>query len=527
MQLESFLEASARSLSEKTALVSQGERFSYGEIDRLSNRLAHALRAEGVRRGDRVAIFLDNSVEAVIAIFAVLKLGAVFVVINPTTKTEKLSYLLNDCRAVGLISYSKLGSMVSAAVERVESIRLLVVVGPPMNVPAQRVETRGWRKLIDSQQKEAERAPEKSAIDIDLAAIIYTSGSTGFPKGVMMTHLNMVTASSSIVEYLESRAEDVILNVLPLSFDYGLYQVFMAFKVGATVILERSFAYPHLILEQLAQEKVTGFPIVPTMAALLLQMSGSVAGRFPHLRYITNTAAALPPAHIEKLRSLFPATRIYSMYGLTECKRVSYLPPDQLDKRPTSVGKAIPNTEVYIVDERGARVGAGEVGELVVRGGHVTKGYWDRKEETDLVLKPGPVPGEKVLYTGDLFKMDAEGYLYFMGRKDDIIKTRGEKVSPREVEAVLYGLSEVMEAQVIGIQDEVLGHAVKAVIALVDGAELTEQEVMRHCARHLEDFMVPQFVEFRKSLPKTVTGKISKLGLAKLPEVSRDRPAVG
>jgi acyl-CoA synthetase (AMP-forming)/AMP-acid ligase II len=300
-----------------------------------------------------------------------------------------------------------------------------------------------------------------------------------------------------------------------LSFDYGLYQILMGFLAGATVILEPSFAYPQVILERLSLENVTGFPLVPTMAAILLQMKGLSPGRFPRLRYITNTAAALPPSHIERLRGLFPATRIYSMYGLTECKRVSYLPPDQLAIRPSSVGKAIPNTEVYIVDERGGRVGSGTVGELVVRGAHVMKGYWEKPEETDRVLKPGPLPGEKVLYTGDLFRMDGEGYLYFVGRKDDIIKTRGEKVSPKEVEAVLYTLPEVKEAAVVGVEDPILGQAIKAVLVLADGAALSERDVMRHCAARLEDFMVPKSVEFRSSLPKTTTGKISKreLGL--------------
>jgi acyl-CoA synthetase (AMP-forming)/AMP-acid ligase II len=357
--------------------------------------------------------------------------------------------------------------------------------------------------------------PAKRCIDIDLAALIYTSGSTGNPKGVMMTHLNMVTAARSITQYLENTHDDIILSALPLSFDYGLYQILMGFLAGATVILEPSFAYPQVILERLSLENVTGFPLVPTMAAILLQMKGLSPGRFPRLRYITNTAAALPPSHIERLRGLFPATRIYSMYGLTECKRVSYLPPDQLAIRPSSVGKAIPNTEVYIVDERGGRVGSGTVGELVVRGAHVMKGYWEKPEETDRVLKPGPLPGEKVLYTGDLFRMDGEGYLYFVGRKDDIIKTRGEKVSPKEVEAVLYTLPEVKEAAVVGVEDPILGQAIKAVLVLADGAALSERDVMRHCAARLEDFMVPKSVEFRSSLPKTTTGKISKreLGL--------------
>jgi len=515
LQLEQFLERSAGRFPEKIALVCGDRRLTYREIEEQCNRLAHGLIASGVQRGDRVAVYLDNSVEAALSIFAALKAGAVFLMINPTTKTEKLAYILNNCRATVLITHAKKLDALKDGLQQMPHLRNVIVAGTMIKA----VES-GAKRFVSLNDLLIEHdtsvgVPAKRCIDIDLAALIYTSGSTGNPKGVMMTHLNMVTAARSITQYLENTHDDIILSALPLSFDYGLYQVLMGFLAGATVILEPSFAYPQVILERLSSENVTGFPLVPTMAAILLQMKGLSPGRFPRLRYITNTAAALPPSHIERLRGLFPATRIYSMYGLTECKRVSYLPPDQLAIRPSSVGKAIPNTEVYIVDERGGRVGSGTVGELVVRGAHVMKGYWEKPEETDRVLKPGPLPGEKVLYTGDLFRMDGEGYLYFVGRKDDIIKTRGEKVSPKEVEAVLYTLSEVKEAAVVGVEDPILGQAIKAVLVLADGAALSERDVMRHCAARLEDFMVPKSVEFRSSLPKTTTGKISKreLGL--------------
>jgi long-chain acyl-CoA synthetase len=351
--------------------------------------------------------------------------------------------------------------------------------------------------------------PPKRAINIDLAALIYTSGSTGNPKGVMLTHLNMVSAATSITTYLENTPDDIILNVLPLAFDYGLYQVLMAFKIGGAVVLERSFTYPQAVIRRLIEERVTGLPLVPTMSAILLQMDLTKYD-WSSLRYITNTAAALPTEHIFRLRKLFPHARLYSMYGLTECKRVSYLPPEQLDVRPTSVGRGMPNEEVYIVDDEGQRVGPNVVGELVVRGANVMKGYWELPDETGRRLKPGPLPCEKVLYTGDLFRMDDEGYLYFVGRKDDIIKSRGEKVSPREVENVLFSHPEVAEAAVIGVPDEILGEAIRAVVALKSGSRLTEQDVLRHCKEHLEDFMVPKAVEIRPALPKTSNGKIYK-----------------
>jgi acyl-CoA synthetase (AMP-forming)/AMP-acid ligase II len=235
---------------------------------------------------------------------------------------------------------------------------------------------------------------------------------------------------------------------------------------------------------------------------------------FPALRYITNTAAALPPAHIARLQELFPATRIFSMYGLTECKRCTYLPPEELPRRPGSVGIAIPGTEAYVVDEQGRRAPPGAVGELVIRGAHVMKGYWADPQATERVLRAGPFPWEKVLHTGDLFRTDEDGYLYFVGRKDDIIKSRGEKVSPKEVENVLYELPGLREAAVVGVPDPVLGMAIKAVVVTDPDYALSERDVIRHCAARLEDFMVPKTVEFRASLPKSDNGKISRSRVA-------------
>jgi len=505
VQLEGFLEASRGRFPDKIALICGDRRLSYRDVERDANRLAHGLIALGVERGDRVAVYLDNSVEAVLSIFAILKAGAVFLLVNPTTKADKLAYILNNCRARVLVAHAAKRRVIDAIRDKTPHLQSVVLAGGGRS--SHRAAW-SWDDVLKTET--ADGPPSKRSIDIDLAALIYTSGSTGQPKGVMMTHLNMVTAARSITRYLENSPDDVILNALPLSFDYGLYQVLMTFLVGATLVLERSFAYPQLVVDRLAAERVTGFPLVPTMAAMLLEMKDFTAENAPHLRYVSNTGAVLPPAHIERLRALFPTTAIYSMYGLTECKRVAYLPPDQLASRPTSVGKAIPNTEVWIVDGEGRRVGPGAVGELVVRGSHVMKGYWEQPEETDRVLRPGPLPGERVLHTGDLFTMDDEGYLYFQGRRDDMIKTRGQKVSPKEIENVLYAFDAVAEAAVFGVADPIAGQAIKAVVVLREGALVTDQDLRRHCANRLEDFMVPAIIEVRAQLPKTPNGKIDK-----------------
>jgi amino acid adenylation domain-containing protein len=513
MQLEEFLEHSAERSPDKTALVCGARRLTYGQIENQANQLAHTLLAHGLERCDRAVVYAGNTVETAIAVFAILKAGGVFVLVNPTTKQDKLAYFLNNCRATILVTAGKLLMPAMAAAAQAPYLHSVLVSG----LSEERALPVAPSLRVCSLEGEMEAQPThrcpRRNIDIDLAALIYTSGSTGQPKGVIMTHLSMVAAATSITTYLENTSWDIIINLLPLSFDYGLYQWLMACKIGGTLVLEQSFLYPHAVLETLVRERVTGFPIVPTISSLLLQLDLSKY-RFPDLRYITNTAAALPAEHIRQLRNLFPTVKLFSMYGLTECKRVSYLPPSQVDVRPGSVGRGMPNEEVYVVDDQGARVPAGAMGELVVRGANVMKGYWELPEETEKVLKPGPFPGERVLHTGDLFRTDDEGYLYFVGRKDDIIKTRGEKVSPREVENVLYAHPGIAEAAIIGVPDPVLGNAVCAFVSPKPGTTLNEREVLGFCADRLEDFMVPKLVRIRETLPKSANGKIAKKELA-------------
>ncbi len=498
--VHSFLEESAAQTPDKTALVCGEQRLTYAQIDAMANRLAQALLANGVGRGDRVLLFLPNSVELVVGIFATLKANAVFVPVNHSTKVDKLQFLAQDCRAAGIVTWQRQTQTAVSLQESIPSLITVVIVGDAPD---------GCMSFEAVQADyEAER-PSCHTIDQDLACLIYTSGSTGEPKGVMSAHNNVVFAASSIIGYLQNQPDDIVLNLLPLSFDYGLYQLLMTFKFGGTLVLERSFAYPAQIFKRIAAEKVTGFPLVPTIAAILLQMDLS-SYDFSSLRYITNTAAALSPSHITALKEKFPQATLFSMYGLTETKRTLYLPPEQLAKRPNSVGIPIPGTEAWVEDvETGKRLGPGEIGELVIRGSHVMRGYWEKPEKTAERFRPGTIPGERLCYSGDLFRVDSEGFFYFVGRKDDIIKSRGEKVAPKEIENVLFSLSGVVETAVIGISDPVLGEAIKAFIVPKDDT-LSEKDVLRHCRQHLEDFMVPQQIEFRDALPKSSNGKIAK-----------------
>lgn len=510
MLVHEFLENSATRTPDKVALICSGQRLTYQQVDVDANRVANGLLAAGVQRGDRVAVWLPNSVEAVLAIFGILKAGATFVVVNTTTKPDKLAYVLNNCQAKALFAPGRQTETIVEVMSSVPSLTLGVLCEQDADEGAAlHSNVQSFPALLAAASPER---PANSCIDVDLACLIYTSGSTGDPKGVMSTQANVAFAASSIITYLENVPDDIVINVLPLSFDYGLYQLLMTFKFGGTLVLERSFAYPAATLKRITEERVTGLPGVPTLFALLLQMDLS---RFDlsSLRYVTNTAAALPVEHIEQLRDTFPWAKLYSMYGLTECKRTLYLPPEELDRRPGSVGIAIPGTEVWIEDEAGQRLGPGEVGELVVRGSHVMQGYWQNEAATAKCYRTGRYPAERMLYTGDLFRMDEEGFLYFVARKDDIIKTRGEKVAPKEVESVLYRLPGVVEAAVIGVPDALLGEAVKAFVVCAPDAGLTERDVLRHCAQNLEDFAVPKQVEFRTSFSKTESGKIQKRDL--------------
>jgi len=511
MLLQNFLEESAHKYPNKVALVCKDARLTYEEIDRKANRVATLLRRQGIRRGDRVAIFLDNSVESVVSLFGILKADAVFLVLSPQLKAPKLEYILNNCGAKALVSDVSRLNAASGVLPNATDLESVIFTGD-----GKKLKPNLHRNLIPWGEIESQKdaRPVKPAnIDIDLASIIYTSGSTGNPKGVMLTHLNMVSAATSITTYLENVHDDIVINCLPLSFDYGLYQVLMAFKFGGTLVLEKSFVYPYEVLKRMVEEKVTGFPGVPTIFAILLQMKDLKKYDLGSLRYITNTAAALPVTHIQQIREAFPQATLYSMYGLTECKRVSYLPPEELDRRPDSVGRGMPNEEVWIVDGEGNRVGPGVVGELVVRGSNVMKGYWGDQETTDRVLRPGPLLGEKVLYTGDLFRMDEEGFIYFVERKDDMIKTRGERVSPKEVEDAIYGMEGIAEAAVIPVPDDILGSAIKAFVVAKNGYHLTEKQLLVHCKKMLEEFAIPKYFVFRDSLPKNPSGKIDKLAL--------------
>ena len=495
---------------DKEALVTGDRRYSYAELLETSLRLATALQRRGLERGDRVCIYLENGLAAVAAIYGTLLAGGVMMVVNPQTKADKLAYILNDSEAAFLITDGKLERTFGAALPHVQGLRNVICSG---SVADGAVEVIAWDSVLGDHPPSPERP---GTIPSDLAALIYTSGSTGNPKGVMMTHQSMVFTVGSLVEYIRLERDERILNVLPLAFDYGLYQLFMAVHLGATLVLETSFSYPAVVLKRMAEEQVTVFPGVPTISATVLSLHNNGPLSFPSVRRVTNTAAHLPDDYVPKLSEIFPNALIYKMYGLTECKRVCYLEPELIETKPGSVGKAMPGTEVFLRSEDDQAVAAGEPGILHVRGPHVMLGYWRQPELSAHMLKEGRYPGERILCTHDYFKMDKDGFLYFVGRSDDIIKTRGEKVSPVEVENVLHAIAGVREAAVIGVPDDLLGESIQAFVALEEGVALSERDIKRLCLSRLENFMAPKEVVILPELPKTSNNKVRKKSLREM-----------
>ncbi|WJR68235.1 class I adenylate-forming enzyme family protein [Neorhizobium sp. CSC1952] len=517
MRIEARLRDSARRFGEKTALIAGAVRLTYADLDAQSDRLAAGLMRAGIRPGDRVLMVLDNCHEAVLSFFGAWKAGAVPCPLYPAIKAEKLSSILGSTEASAIVAQARQRPMVDAAIAMTKIRPVLIVA--QAGAGEEIGDALRFEALLAGEPKSPLRERANSEA---LALLIHTSGSTGRPKGVMLTHANVAAACDAIVSYLGNTADDIVLNVLPLSFGYGITQVVTMVTVGGTLVLEKSFAFPRKILERLGEVKATGFPLVPPMAALITGMKDLAPGFLPHLRYITSAAAAMPPAFTERLQQLLPRTQLFLMYGQTECLRATYLPPEEVSRRPLSVGHAIPGGTAFVVDEDGRPVPPGTIGELVVEGPHVMPGYWGDGLASVRALSPA-ADGRR-LHTGDLFRADADGFLYFISRRDDIIKTRGEKVSPQEVERALYALPGIREAAVGGVDDPVFGQAIRAYVVLEDGATLTEREIIHHCAGQLEDYMVPKSVEFRDALPRTTTGKI-RLGAGETSEIIRENVA--
>ena len=524
--------ASARRFATKEALVHADRRLSYEEVVNQISSLAYGLRQYGIQRGDRIGIYLDPSVPQVLSIFAASQAGGAFVPINGLLFPHQVSHIAQDCRMKALITTRARLQSLAPVLKEMSSLEFVVMAADEATTTTKQREGEapsgqgngGSAELRDCALREYQfeemcrlwDGGELNDIGIqnDLAAILYTSGSTGKPKGVMLSHANIMAGSSIVSTYLGINEHDRILAILPFSFDAGLNQLMTAFQQGGTLIL-MTFVFAREIVQMLLKERITGLAGVPTLWSLLAQPNSTLQKQpLPDLRYITNTGGAMPQTVLATLRKSLSTTKIFLMYGLTEAFRSTYLPPDELDRRPTSMGKAIPNTDILVVSEQGLPCKPGEVGELVHRGPTVSLGYWGQPELTARVLRPHPfLPqelggAEKVCYSGDLVKMDEDGFLYFIGRRDTMIKSSGYRISPTEIEEVLFQSGIIRQAAVIGVPDEVLGQSIKAFVVSKNGDGLDTNALLGFCAQKMPRHMVPKAVEVLDELPKTSSGKV-------------------
>jgi long-chain acyl-CoA synthetase len=487
----------AAEFPEKVALICENRRLTYSQIDEMSNRLANAFRDNGIQDGDRVLFYLLNSSELVVSIFAALKANAVFSVIDYANTFDTLRYIAADCGAAARLLHE------------LPHLRFAVLTGQGATPPAPNL------LAFDALQKDypADLPPQRM-IDRDMAFLLYTSGSTGKAKGVIVTHRSALFSIESGIEYFGFREQDIHTSPLPVSSSPGINQILQIFRVGATLILEKSFSYPAATLKRMVAEGATGLTCVPTILAVLLQTDLSRYD-LSRLRYITSVGAVLAPSIIQQIRQNLPGVSLFSFYGLAEASYSLGLEPAQLDLHPTSVGKPFPGTQAWIVGEDGQQLGSDQVGELVVRGGHVRSGYWNNPAASVQRFQPGPLPGELVCFTGDMFRMDEDGYFYFVARRDEVIKSGAKKIAPKEIENVLYSLNGILETAAIGVPDPILGQVIKVFVVLNENARdsLTVQDILKHCRQMLEAYKVPRYIVIRDSLPKTPSGKIKKTGL--------------
>ena len=523
--LHELVARAAHATPDATALTHPAGSMAYGDLGQAVTAVAAGLVGLGLQRTDRVGIWLDKRLETVVASFAAPAAGGVFVPMNPLLKPEQVVYIARDCNVRVLVTsperWALLAPVLGTADGACPDLRQVVLTERPADVtaPPDGVALHAWGELLDAPPAAGHRV-----IDTDLCAILYTSGSTGRPKGVVLSHRNMVGGAKSVASYQRNHANDTLLAELPLSSDAGFSQLTTAFDAGARVVL-LNYLLPRDVLKAMAKERVTGLTAVPPLYIQLTQTDWP-AEIGEHLRYFANTGGRMPRDTLDALRSRVPRAKPFLMYGLTEAFRSTYLPPEEVDRRPDSIGKAIPNAEILVLRDDGSECAPGEPGELVHRGALVGQGYWNDPDKTAERYKPlptglgGRVAGlvlpEMAVFSGDTVKRDAEGFLYFVGRRDEMIKTSGYRVSPTEVEEVLYATKFVGECAAFGVDHATLGQAIQVIATPPAGAAALDVDaLLAECRKHMPAYMVPAGVEaVAGPLPRNPNGKIDRKAMA-------------
>jgi acyl-CoA ligase (AMP-forming) (exosortase A-associated) len=506
---------SAERTPDAPSLTFKGGTNDYATFARALEEFARALLGLRLGRLERVAVYLPKQPETVITMFGAARAGCVFVPVNPLLKPGQVGHILNDCNVRVLVTSAERAANLASVLEASPDLRHLILVGPgPAPAISADVAVHRWEDSLAA----GCMSLGHRVIDIDMVSIFYTSGSTGRPKGVVLSHRNMVTGAHSVTKYLANVPSDRLLAVLPLSFDYGFSQLSTAFHVGASVVL-MDYLLPRDVISQVTRERITGLAGVPPLWSQLADLEWPPEAR-ASLRYITNSGGAMPVATLRKLRASLPRTQPFLMYGLTEAFRSTYLPPPELDRRPESIGKAIPNAEILVVHPDGTLCAADEPGELVHRGALVSLGYWNDPTKTAERFKPAPsqntglVLTEIAVWSGDTVRRDAEGFLYFVGRRDEMIKTSGYRVSPTEIEEVVFATGLVADAAAVGVRHPKLGQAIVVVATHAPDTTPNTDGVLEVCRKQLPLFMVPHHIEWRDALPRNPNGKYDRPKLA-------------
>ena len=526
IHLHELISLSAWRTPDAVALTSGAAHVSYSDLNAGIHGFASGLLHLGLRRGDRVAIYLEKRFETVVASFGAPAAGAVFVPLNPLLKPEQVAFILRDCNVRLLVTSPERLALLEGVLADCSDVAHVVVTGPSQSPSAASTDSgessilvHSWQDLLASPAR-----PGHRVIDTDMAAILYTSGSTGKPKGVVLSHRNMVAGAKSVASYIENNSQDTLLAALPLSFDAGFSQLTTAFHSGARVVL-LNYLMPRDVLSAMEREKVTGITAVPPLYIQLAQLEWPAAIS-DNLRYFANTGGRMPGETLSLLRKRVPNAKPFLMYGLTEAFRSTYLPPQEVDLRPDSIGKAIPNAEILVLRDDGSPCDPDEPGELVHRGALVGMGYWNDAEKTAERYKllaadaPGRDAGlqlpEYAVFSGDTVRMDTHGFLYFIGRRDEMMKTSGYRVSPSEVEEILYATQMVGECVAFGVDHPVLGHAIHiiATYAITTWAN-SIKDIMTECKKRMPAYMVPAGIEIVEGpLPRNPNGKIDRKLLA-------------
>ena len=511
--LHHLVETTARLRPSRPALAYKAQSLDYQSLWQSVEAAARGFAALGLKRGERLAIWLEKRVETAIAIFGTAAAGGAFVPINPVLKPRQVGYILRDCNVRILVTSRQRAADLAEEIAQCPDLERLILVDGGAS-PVERVSAVAWPEAMAARGK----AQPSRVIDTDMTAILYTSGSTGNPKGVVLSHRNMVAGARSVSQYLENSPEDRILSVLPLSFDAGLSQLTTAFASGASVVL-LNYLLARDVLRACVEENITGLTGVPPLWIQLAEQEWPEAAS-RNMRYFANTGGHMPRPTLDRLRAVMPKAKPYLMYGLTEAFRSTYLDPAEVDRRPDSIGKAIPNAEILVVRANGEPCDPEEEGELVHRGALVSLGYWNDPEKTAARFRPAPGrPGglclpELAVWSGDRVRCDAEGFLYFIGRLDEMIKTSGYRVSPTEVEETLYATGLVGAAAALGIPHPRLGQGIVVVASPPEGGTLDQQALLHQCRRTMPQYMVPLAIIERSDLPRNPNGKIDRKQLA-------------